>query len=201
MPNLAPASSPSPPPPAPLDLALPITTVTDEHEDLKHKISYLKDLYQGLSAAQHAARSTSIKQPAAMAPIWEDRRFTRERLRSAGDRPLMSGVIHAGLINVGSLLGVGGWRGLPKRHSTRTQLAMDPSSAADIIVSIIYQFSPQVLDDFFSASQFVYIHQHDGNDTSQTPSDLDRFAIIRQGYRVKVGTSNCTGSFSLRRLC
>lgn len=123
---------------------------------------------------------------------WEDKRFSPNLLRPRSQRFLAykeDGLVQAGLLNMGFLLGVGSWRGLPKSKKDgpgSTELAVDPSCAADIIVSILYQHSPQTLDDFFSATEFCLVHTYDTTDPETAPKDLKTFSIARFGDRVKV---------------
>lgn len=95
-------------------------------------------------------------------------------------------MIQPGLINVASLLGMRSWRGLPNRYETLSQLAVDPTSAADVIVSIIYKYSSKALKDFFAASGFRFVHFYDKIDPRQAPEDFERFAITRNGSRFTV---------------
>lgn len=116
------------------------------------------------------------------APTTRDILFAANLLRPEvfqdGSGRLPDGLIYAGLIDLGALLGVGSFWGRQRRRNpqlhqlpapqielfgeTRTGLAANPSSAADMIVSILYKYSKDGLRDFFLGLEFLYIHHYDG---------------------------------------
>lgn len=121
-----------------------------------------------------------------MSLYWNDTRFPRRLLRSSGENLYREdGLVRPRLLNIGSILGVGVWRGLPQKHKsgkTPAALTRNPSCGADIIVSILYRHSPTTLSDLFSASDFEFVHSNGSLD----PSHFQKFAIGRKGNLVKV---------------
>lgn len=120
-----------------------------------------------------------------------DRLISHKLLRSARQYWfLKGGLVRPALLNMGHLLGVGAWRGLPNQHKSSwlAELRANPPCAADIIVSILYQHSRETLRDFFCGQQFVFAHRSVEDDPAMVPQDFEIFAIRREGALVKVCT-------------
>lgn len=170
------------------------------HDRLTRDLAILAALRMEQSIAASASSSsssmmgpkTSTQRPTAspVPPMWRDPRFPSAMLRDSGPgRVVPNGPVHAGLINLGSLLGVGRWGGLPNRQNTTntmTDLAADPWCAADMIVSVLYRYRPSALEEFFCATTFTYVHRYDGEHSSQVPEGFERFVIMRRGSVVTV---------------
>lgn len=124
-----------------------------------------------------------------MTIYWNDTRFPRRLLRSSEENLCRGdGLVRPRLLNIGSILGVGVWKGLPQKHKsdmTPAAIARRPSCGADIIVSILYRHSPTTLGDLFASSHFELVHSNESLD----PSHFRKFAIGRKGNLVKVSPS------------
>lgn len=124
-----------------------------------------------------------------MVLYWNDTRFPHRLLRSSEENLCRGdGLVRPRLLNLGSILGVGVWKGLPQKSKygmTPAALARRPSCGADIIVSILYRHSPTTLSDLFAASDFEFTHSNE----SLSSSHFQKFAIGRKGNLVKVSPS------------
>lgn len=139
-----------------------------------------------------------------MALYWNDTRFPSRLLRSSEENlALGDGLVRPRLLNIGSILGVGAWKGLPVKHEIgMTELARSPSCGADIIVSILHRHSPKTLSDFFAAPNFEFIHFKEAVNPNLPPKETQKFVIGRKGNLVKVspsGKTACAGLFTIRR--
>lgn len=123
-----------------------------------------------------------------MALYWNDIRFPSRLVRSSEDKVSRGdGLVRPRLLNIGSILGVGAWKGLPMKHGTgMTELARSPSCGADIIVSILHRHSPKTLSDFFAVTNFEFVHINEAVDLNMPPKKTRKFVIGRQGDLVKV---------------
>lgn len=133
--------------------------------------------------------SPSFSKDHTMVLYWDGTRFPRRLLRSSEENLCRGdGLVRPRLLNLGSILRVGVWKGLPQKRKsgmTPPALTRSPSCGADIIVSILYRHNPTTLSDLFAASDFEFVHSNE----SLHSTHFQNFAIGRKGNLVKVSPS------------
>lgn len=112
------------------------------------------------------------------------------------------GTVVPGILNVAHMLGTARFAGLPAPNSGGDDLSdrFRPTSAADIIVTVLYQRSPNLLRRFLEcggdAQGFVYSHHFVGE--GEGKGDKRAFVIMRNGEDVFVCSTHHTDQSFVR---
>lgn len=116
------------------------------------------------------------------------------RVGLAVDGMTEQGAILPGILNMGRILDAARFNGLPRTDGEKSGI-LDPTNAADIIVTVLYQHSRSVLAQFLDCddtTEFKYEHLHLAESQPGALEDVRPFVIVRNGDKVEVRINNIT---------